>query len=54
VKQACLLLAAEILKLKDAPFGVAGFDGFGVVRVGQNRRATALLGPYRRWPVLVA
>jgi hypothetical protein len=53
VKQACLIHAAELLKLKDAPFGVAGFGDFGPVRVRMNARAQALLSPYRRLPVLV-
>jgi hypothetical protein len=53
VKQACLILSAELLKLKDAPFGVAGFGEFGAVRVRNNPRAMALLQPYRRLPVLV-
>src|SRR5262249_31365326 len=36
VKQAALIAAADLFKLKDAPFGVAGFGEFGVVRVGAN------------------
>lgn len=48
VKEACLLLAAESLKLKDAPFGVAGFDGFGAVRVRDNPVVARKLAPYRR------
>lgn len=54
VKQACLILAAENFKLKDAPFGVAGFDGFGAVRVRDNAMAKSKLVPYRRNAVLVA
>ena len=54
VKEACLLIAAEAFKLKDAPFGVAGFGEFGPVRVRMNTRAQTLLAPYRRDPVLVA
>lgn len=53
VKQATLILAAELLKLKDAPFGVAGFGDFGAVRIRDNPRARSLLAPYRRNPVLV-
>lgn len=54
VKQACLILAAETFKLKDAPFGVAGFGDFGAVRVRDNPMAKAKLIPYRRNAVLVA
>ena len=54
VTQACKILAAENFKLKDAPFGVAGFDGFGAVRVRDNPMAKAKLVPYRRNAVLVA
>jgi hypothetical protein len=48
VKQACLIHSAELLKLKDAPFGVAGLGDFGPIRVRMNPRAQALLDPYRR------
>jgi len=54
VHQACLILAAETFKLKDAPFGVAGFGDFGAVRVRDNPMAKAKLIPYRRSAVLVA
>lgn len=52
VKQACLVLAADCFKLKDAPFGMQAYGDFAV-RVRDNPRAMALLGPYRRHPVLV-
>lgn len=53
VHQACLILASETTKLKDAPFGVAGFGDFGAVRVKQNPMAAKKLHPYARYPVLV-
>ncbi|MCX4912809.1 head-tail connector protein [Streptomyces sp. NBC_00687] len=53
VKQACLILAAETFQLKDAPFGVAGMDQFGVIRVRDNRMAASKLAPYVRDPILV-
>ncbi len=53
VKQACLILAAETFQIKDAPFGVAGMDQFGVIRVRDNRMAAAKLAPYRRDPIKV-
>lgn len=36
VTEACILKAASLFKRKDAPFGVAGFGEFGVVRIGRN------------------
>lgn len=53
VKQACLILAEATFKAKDAAFGVAGFDGIGVVRVRDNPMAAAKLRPYVLDPVLV-
>lgn len=53
VKQAALLLAAETFKLKDAPFGVAGFGEFGAVRVRANPMVTYYADPYRRIAALV-
>ena len=48
VKTAALILAADRLKLKDAPFGVAGFGEFGVVRVGANPVVMSHLHRYIR------
>lgn len=53
VHQACRVLASETFKLADAPFGVAGFGEYGVVRIRQNPMAAAMLAPYRLDPVLV-
>lgn len=36
VQEATILKAASLFKRKDAPFGVAGFGEFGVVRIGRN------------------
>lgn len=46
VKQASLIAAADLFKIKDAPFGVAGFGEFGVVRVQANPRVMSLLRRY--------
>lgn len=54
VKQAAAILAADLMKLREAPFGVAGFGAFGMVRVRENHRAAMLLAPYILSPVLVA
>lgn len=49
VKEAAILRAAAIFKRKEAPFGVAGFGEFGVVRIGRaDPDVVELLGPYRR------
>jgi hypothetical protein len=48
VRQACLIMAGEVFKLREAPFGVAGFGEMGAVRIGRmSPQATALLRPYR-------
>ncbi|MBM7788856.1 hypothetical protein [Tenggerimyces flavus] len=54
VKEACLILAVDVFKLKDTPFGVAGYGDWGVVRVRQNPAAAEKLIPYRRNAPLVA
>lgn len=46
VRTAALLLAEEIWKLPDAPFGVAQFSEFGL-RVRDNPRIVGLLAPFR-------
>lgn len=53
VKEAALIVAEETFKLKDAPFGVAGFGEYGVVRIRANPKAAEMLADYRRRPVLV-
>lgn len=47
VQQATLLKAASLFKRKDAPFGVAGFNEFGPVRVTRaDADVMDLLSPY--------
>jgi hypothetical protein len=46
VTQACLVLAAQWFKEKDAPFGVAGVSDFGVVRIQANPWVVEQLRPY--------
>lgn len=53
IEIACLMLAADTLKSKDAPFGVAGFGDY-VVRVRANPKVAELLAPYVRDPIKVA
>jgi len=45
VKQAALIAAADLFRLKDAPFGIAGFGEFAV-RIQQNPRVMQLLKRY--------
>jgi hypothetical protein len=54
ITEACYLIASEIFKLRDAPFGVAGFADYGAVRVRANPIAYSMIAPYTRDPVLVA
>lgn len=56
VKQACLELAAETFRLKDAPFGIAGVNDFGPLRVGRQTadRAMSLLAVYGAGRQLIA
>jgi hypothetical protein len=49
VEEACLLKAASLFKRKDAPFGVAGFGEFGVVRIRRDSDVGELLNPYVRY-----
>jgi hypothetical protein len=53
VRQACLIMAAETYRMKDAPFGVAGMDTFGIIRVRDNRVASNKLARYVRHALLV-
>jgi len=53
VKQATLILAVDLYKLSDAPFGVAGYGAYGAVRVRDNPKAAVLLQPYRKGPSLL-
>ena len=46
VKQASLIAAADLFRLKDAPFGIAGYGEFGAVRVTANPRVMSLLKRY--------
>lgn len=54
VKQSTLILASETFKLKDAPFGVAGFGDMGVIRVRDNPVVARRLAKYNRSAVSFA
>lgn len=54
IKSAALILAEEIYKMKDAPFGVAGFGEYGMLRVKENPKVAGMIAPYVRTPIFVA
>ena len=53
VEHAALVGAAELFKGKDAIDGYVGLDGWGPVRIRENPKVRALLGPYMKHPVSV-
>lgn len=53
VKEATLALAEEVFKMKDSPYGIAGFGDF-VVRIRDNPKIAGMLTSYRREAVRVA
>ena len=48
VRQASLQLANDLFRLRDAPFGVAGFAEYGAVRVRDNPAIAGMLSRYVR------
>lgn len=54
IAQATLLMANAMYKRPDAPFGVAGFDGFGAVRVRSDPLYLAAIEPFTRVSRMVA
>lgn len=46
IAQAAFLLAADLFKMKDAPFGVAGVSELGVTRIQANPWLVEMLRPY--------
>lgn len=49
IKEACLVLAEDLFKVKDAPFGAAGLSTLGaVMRIRENPYVSGLIGPYKR------
>lgn len=53
VHQSCLIMAAATFQIKDAPFGVAGSDVWGTIRVRDNQMAATKLARYTRSKILV-
>lgn len=54
VKEGCLILAEEIYKLKDNPFGAGGYSQYGIIRSRENPMVWQRICPYVRDMVLVA
>lgn len=54
VKEACLVVAEETYKLKEAPWGVASVGEWGTMRVRENPMAMKLIARYVLDPVKVA
>jgi hypothetical protein len=53
VKEGALILAEEIYRLKEMPFGVGGYGQFGIIRARANPMVLARIGPYIRDPIMV-
>ncbi|MFF5988142.1 head-tail connector protein [Prauserella flavalba] len=54
ITQAAYVLAEDIAKLRDAPFGVGGFGEYGRIRARQNPHVAMLIKDYQRNTVRVA
>lgn len=48
VKQAALIVAADLFKTKDARFGFVGIDEYGATSIRENRAVITLLERFRR------
>lgn len=53
VTQAAYILALDLFKLKDSPFGVAGASEYGVMRIRENAQLRMLLAPFCRHHVML-
>ncbi len=53
IKEGCLILAEEIYRVAELPFGVGGYGQFGIIRARANPMVMARIGPYVRDPVMV-
>lgn len=54
VKEATLILAEDIFKLKDSPFGAGGYGDWGRIKARENPNVWLRISPYVRDAVLVA
>ncbi len=53
IHEACKIATSDTFGMKDARFGVDGFNEFGPFRVRDNHAVMAKLSPYIRTPILV-
>lgn len=53
VKEATLILAEDVFKLADTPFGAGGFGDFGRIRARENPHVVMLVGAYRNHVAMV-
>jgi hypothetical protein len=53
VVTATLMIALDTVRMKDAPFGMAGFGDYGPVRAKDNPQALMMLQPYRKQTTLM-
>ncbi|HET6737750.1 MAG TPA: hypothetical protein VFH76_02415 [Kribbella sp.] len=54
IKEATLILAEDVFKLKDSPFGAGGYGEYGRIRARENPNVWLRIAPYVRDAVLVA
>jgi len=54
IKEGCLILAEELFKLADSPFGSGGYGQFGIIRAKENPFCWQRIAPYARNRLLVA
>lgn len=54
ITQATLELASQRAKSAEAPFGVAGFDEYGAVRIRELTSVRSMIAPYQRNRAMVA
>lgn len=54
VKEGTLILAEELVKLGDSPFGTGGYGQFGVIRARENPFCWQRIAPYARNRLMVA
>lgn len=47
IAEASKIYAAELFKMKDAPFGVASVGEMGMIRIRDNLKVVGLIDPYR-------
>jgi hypothetical protein len=54
IRRACRQMAAEVFRLRDAPFGAVGMSDLGIIRVRENPKYMRLIADYRLRPMLAA